>query len=123
MTQLLIPIKGKIIPPDVWKELKTWNQIHKSPYGDSYYNVENISWTHKPEGSLRISDHWNFESKGEIHCPLGHTTAYIQNQWLLCRYEKETYHVIKDYGEKQDGYLYETLSVNYPPLIGSCEPN
>lgn len=37
--------------------------ISKSPYGDSYYahkSNEGIDWGTKPEGSYRLSDHWNW---------------------------------------------------------------
>lgn len=37
--------------------------ISKSPYGDSYYAHkanEGIDWGTKPEGSYRLSDHWNW---------------------------------------------------------------
>jgi len=43
----------------------------KSPSGWSfYYHIESekITWGHKPENSLRISDHWNWD--GGVHCPV-----------------------------------------------------
>jgi hypothetical protein len=46
-------------------------KVLKSPYSDSFYLVkknEKIGWGHKPQMSLRISDHWNFGNFGE-HCP------------------------------------------------------
>lgn len=44
--------------------------ITKSPYSDSFYahkEEEEISFGFKPNGSYRISDHWNWD-KGD-HCP------------------------------------------------------
>lgn len=34
----------------------------KSPYSSSYYNSDEISWGNKPDGSVRLADHWNFET-------------------------------------------------------------
>ncbi|EPZ54467.1 hypothetical protein H477_3606 [[Clostridium] sordellii ATCC 9714] len=56
MKRILVPIKSKLKPLEVEKELKKFKQIHKSPYSQTYYDTKDISWEHKPEGSLRISD-------------------------------------------------------------------
>jgi hypothetical protein len=43
----------------------------KSPHGDSFYyhhKDEKITWGHKPEKSLRVSDHWNWDNGS--HCPV-----------------------------------------------------
>jgi hypothetical protein len=56
-------------PEKIIQKMKNWKVIHKSPYSNSFYNSEDISWNHKPDGSLRVSDHWNFADKhGVIHC-------------------------------------------------------
>ncbi len=45
-----------------------WGDIvKKSPYGHSYYNAEK-TWSYTKDGSYRLSDHWNFRSKGVTHC-------------------------------------------------------
>ena len=45
--------------------------IRKSPYGKSFYIVreynDEIDWGKKPDESLRISDHWTFESRNDMH--------------------------------------------------------
>ncbi len=46
---------------------KHFEDIYISPYSWSFYNKE-VDWGHKPEGVVRVSDHWNFKSRGEIHC-------------------------------------------------------
>ena len=46
--------------------------MSKSPYGESYYAFpkgNSIDWGEKPEGSYRLSDHWNWTSEGSTHCP------------------------------------------------------
>lgn len=42
-------------------------EISKSPYSESFYlhrKGEEITWNEKPEGSYRLSNHWNFDG----HC-------------------------------------------------------
>lgn len=68
---------------EILKTLITFKKINKSPYSNSFYDSDNIDWDSKPEGSLRLSDHWNFYSWGEQHCCLDCTDEYTQ-KWLLC---------------------------------------
>ncbi|HIW32663.1 MAG TPA: hypothetical protein IAA29_07740 [Candidatus Paenibacillus intestinavium] len=46
---------------------QNFKKVYKSPYSKSFYNKE-VDWGYKPEGVIRISDHWNFLSNNEIHC-------------------------------------------------------
>lgn len=80
---------------EIFKTLLTFKEIHKSPYSNSFYDSDNIDWDSKPEGSLRLSDHWNFYSWGEQHCCLDCTDKYTQ-KWLLCQYQNGVYHVVKE---------------------------
>lgn len=75
--------------------LSSFKKINKSPYSSSFYDSDDISWDSKPEGSLRLSDHWNFYSWGEQHCCLDSTKEYTQ-KWLLCQYHNGVYHVVKE---------------------------
>lgn len=109
MNKILVPIKSKIKPIEVDEEIKKFKKIHKSPYSQTYYDTDNISWEHKPEGSLRISDHWNFESKGKKHCELYNVNSYIENNWILAQYKEGKYHILKEFGEGIDGYIYKPL--------------
>lgn len=83
------------LPEAAAAEVRSWETISKSPYSNSFYNAKEISWTSKPEGSLRLADHWNFESRGEIHCKLNTTSEYISGTWILARYENGVYNEIK----------------------------
>ena len=61
------------IPQDIINEMKKWDVIYKSPYGSSFYNTTDIDWNYKPDGSLRVSNHWNFSTNrtkltGRLHC-------------------------------------------------------
>lgn len=83
------------LPEAAAAEVRSWEIISKSPYSDSFYNAKEISWTSKPEGSLRLADHWNFESRGETHCKLNTTSEYITGTWILARYENGVYVELK----------------------------
>ena len=112
MKYLFLPVESKITPKEVLEEIDKFEYINKSPYSLSYYNTPNISWDYKPQGSLRISDHWNFTSHGEKHCLLAHTEKNIQNNWMLAEYIDEKYHVLKEFGERVDGYRFLKLNEN-----------
>lgn len=117
MKRILVPIKSKLKPIEVEKELKKFKQIHKSPYSQTYYDTKDISWEHKPEGSLRISDHWNFNSHGKKHCELYNIDEYIEDNWILAQYKNGKYHVLKEFGKGIDGYLYISLNSQQIKLI------
>lgn len=80
----------KLIPAYI----KKYNLINESPYSNSYYDSYDIDWNHKPERSLRLSDHWNFVSNSSVHCTLAETEEYTQ-EWLLCQYRNGKYHIIE----------------------------
>lgn len=52
---------------EIINELSKWKDIYKSPFSNSFYDKE-VDWDFKPDKVKRISDHWNFESHGTIHC-------------------------------------------------------
>ncbi|MFR3560227.1 MAG: hypothetical protein ACLTUN_16895, partial [Paraclostridium sordellii] len=106
MKKILVPIKSKLKPVEVNEEIKKFKYVHKSPYSQTYYDTDDISWEHKAENSLRISDHWNFESHGKIHCQLCNTGEYIENEWILAQYKNGKYHILKNFGEGVDGYIF-----------------
>ena len=81
--------KAKMI---VWL-MKNWTPCwSQSPYGESFYSSKNIGWGYKPEGSLRVSDHWNFGEDGE-HC---HTAEPVEG-WAVCRFENGVYHLVQKF--------------------------
>lgn len=58
--------------------------ISKSPYSNSFYAHEKsdtIDWGNKPEGSYRMSDHWNFGDNQE-HCK---TVDGIDYDLAICK--------------------------------------
>ena len=63
-------LKKYNLPDEIIEIMSGWEVILKSPYSNTFYNSLDISWTHKPDGSFRVSDHWNFRSGGDehIHC-------------------------------------------------------
>lgn len=70
-------------------ETEKWT---KSPHSFSFYNSDDISWGYKPENSLRISDHWNFESNGSLHCE---TTKGFTNGWAVGQYKNGKYEILE----------------------------
>ncbi|MGL4570432.1 MAG: hypothetical protein ACRCVJ_05160 [Clostridium sp.] len=106
MKRIFIPIRARIKPDEVREEIAKFESINKSPYSESYYNTDEIDWNYKPEGSLRISDHWNFMSHGEKHCMLDYTEEKVDNNWILAKYINGKYHVIKEFGESDLGYKF-----------------
>lgn len=58
------------VPSNIIDIMSEWDVIYKSPYSKSFYSSVDISWSYKPDGSFRVSDHWNFKSSrdGRIHC-------------------------------------------------------
>lgn len=75
-------LSGFGIPNSIIEEMEKWPMIYKSPYSKSFYSSDDISWTHKPDGSFRVSDHWNFTTNrnDRVHCktkkPVKNNTHY-----------------------------------------------
>lgn len=83
-------------------ELRAWIYImqnwtedwSKSPYSQSYYSSSNIDWNYKPEGSLRVSDHWNFtDMYGVTHCKT--TDGKLCQGWAVGRYTDGKYEILE----------------------------
>lgn len=77
---------------DIKKMLKSGEyKISKSPYSNSYYilkNDEEITWCFKPENSLRIANHWNWDEG--THCPFGDTKETIEKN-MVCIFKNGKY--------------------------------
>lgn len=63
-----------------------------SPYSESFYSSKDIDWGYKPEGSLRVSDHWNFGEDGE-HCQ----TSEPVEGWAVCKFNNGKYDLVKKF--------------------------
>lgn len=85
------------IPDGIKAMMKDWEVINKSAFSDSFYSSEDIDWSVKPEGSYRVSDHWNFTSKRDNkeskHC---RTDKSVRNDTHLtiARFENGIYKVL-----------------------------
>ncbi|MBQ7207995.1 MAG: hypothetical protein IJS01_09385 [Lentisphaeria bacterium] len=81
------------MPPQVALQLAGWEYVSRSPYSQSYYNMPGKSWENTPEGVIRISDHWNFESRNEVHCT---TDSPVENNshWTVAQYRNGVYRVL-----------------------------
>ena len=94
--------KGRM-PLEASIDISKWDVVNSSPYSASYYNSNNIGWSSKPEGSLRLSDHWNFKTDdySGIHCKLKGIDGYQQNRWILAKYHNGEYEIIKEYPSRE----------------------
>ena len=83
------------IPDSIIEMMKDWSIIYKSPYSKSFYSSEDISWSSKPDGSFRVSDHWNFTTNrsDRVHCK---TTEPVKDN---------THYSIGQYDESIDKYV------------------
>lgn len=117
MKKILVSEKAKITPKEVLDEINKFEHINKSPYSNSFYNIPGVTWDYKPEGSLRISDHWNFISKEKKHCILDSREELIENYWLLAKYNEGKYHVLKALGENVQGYRLIEIDKNEVELL------
>jgi hypothetical protein len=86
------------IPVHFIEMIKSWPEASKSPYSNSFYNLATgkKDWGHTPEGSLRISDHWNFKSEGEIHCPTDRPAKNNGSQWCLAQWRDGLYVILEE---------------------------
>lgn len=93
----IIDLDGYHIPEEIKERMKSWYVITKSPYSESFYSSDQIDWSFKPEGSYRVSDHWNFNRKnGRIHCVTD--KEVIDNEEVcLAQYRNGIYRVLARY--------------------------
>lgn len=75
-------------------DVESWS---KSPYSNSFYNSKEISWEYKPEGSLRLSDHWNFWSREAVHCVTD--DPEFTDGWAVGEYHNGKYQIIKKFND------------------------
>ena len=98
--------------------------ISKSPYSESFYihnPNEIIEWDTKPEGSIRISDHWNwqYDFSNKIHCPIENAGDEPIYKKLVCIYTNGKYKILNlDYDEtleKVEETLEKNMLKNFTP--------
>lgn len=66
-------------------------ELSQSPYSESYYAFEKgekITWGYKPEGSYRMSNHWDFDG----HCPKAVKEKY--NRLQICKFVEGLYYEV-----------------------------
>jgi hypothetical protein len=99
------PIRNLLLSPYIPDEFREsvlkWTHASKSPFSDSWYSKPGKTWDHTPEGCLRLSDHWNFIARGEIHCvtetpillPVGKDG---KRPWAIGRREGDRYRILAE---------------------------
>ena len=93
---------------------KNWS---KSPYSDSsFYSDTNIQWGYKPEGSLRISDHWNFESDdGRVHAQTDNPD--FKEGWAVAIYHQGSNTVINKFEKEEEKIKLDKYEQDLQDLI------
>lgn len=102
------------IPVDVIGDIVDWDIIFKSKSSLSFYNKQK-SWIKTIDGTIRISDHWNFIAERAtmakniitdwradyVHC---RTDIGINKQWAMGKYDSSTkiYNILKVYTISDD---------------------
>ena len=65
--------------------------LNPSPYNGyssgSYYNCAGKSWDFTPDGAVRVSDHWNFYSRNELHCETN--VPVEKGKWAIADYDEK----------------------------------
>ena len=92
-----IELDDYLIPEEIKGMMKNWYVITKSPYSDSFYSSDQIDWSFKPEGSYRVSDHWNFKRKnGRLHC-VTDKEVIDRQEVCMARFENGIYRILARY--------------------------
>jgi len=81
--------------------IQNWGDVYyQSPFGESFYSKEK-NWDMTLENTLRLSDHWNFQTlkfSNKIHCK---TNIPLENNtmWTIGKYDNktETYNILISY--------------------------
>lgn len=92
------------------RELKNYvikEMVSASPYNrfdsGSFYNTNEKSWDYTPEGCIRVSDHWNFYSRGSYHCILlNPDNVDIAGKWVVAKYQSRGEYLLLEVFEKDD---------------------
>jgi len=105
------------MPDELIKFILSWNKIKKSPYNNKSYYNEPKGWDFFKDGGIRVSDHWNFSTRGQIHCKTKQVVE--ENGWSVGIYDSEndiyniinTYPVVKEheFSEELKNLFYKKL--------------
>jgi hypothetical protein len=74
-------------PVEATREILDWEFVFKSPISNSFYSKKK-GWNLTHDGTIRISDHWNFFAQGRFHCKT--KQEGIKDAWAKGIYDKET---------------------------------
>ena len=80
---LLSPSLYDKIPVGAIDDILKIGKVYKSPYGLSFYSKRK-EWDHTEHETIRISDHWNFYTRDNVHCP---SLPYLETAWAMGVYD------------------------------------
>jgi hypothetical protein len=73
------------LPIEAIRLIKDWDFIQKSPYSLSLYDKPK-DWNDALPDTIRIADHWNFESQGKMHCQT-HGEVPNNTHWCIAIFD------------------------------------
>lgn len=73
------------LPIEAIRMVAKWDFIQKSPYSLSLYDKVK-DWNDALPDTIRVADHWNFWSKGKMHCQ---TSVPVPNNthWCIAKFD------------------------------------
>ncbi len=86
----------KSMPDELIKYIYSWDKKKKSPYNNTSWYNDTKDWGQTVEGSIRVSDHWNFFAKDEWHCKTKQD-IHTNDFWCVGVYNNGIYDIIKKY--------------------------
>lgn len=82
---------GLLVMPIELRHFAIQNVKSSSPYNrygsGSFYTEEGKTWDFTPEGTIRISDHWNFYSQGKDHCKTDIDNELLIGKWAVGKWD------------------------------------
>lgn len=111
------------MPEAAVRVLLSWHNVYPSPYnteaGGSFYDKPGVTWETKPEGVLRLSDHWNWrDQQGRMHGATSQTVA--EGRWALAHYQGKdaTWDVLRTFRPADRAFMVARLWQIWGPRRG-----
>ena len=124
---------GLLAMPEALRLFTVTNCVSASPYNryasGSFYSKEGKSWDYTPEDCIRVSDHWNFYSRGKIHCKTNVPNDKLAGKWVVAKYNTtlDIYEVIsvdeKDYAALKVRESRSVLALNLNDNLKTIKRN
>src|SRR5690625_2323833 len=78
---------------DLKEIIKKFKVINKSPFSESFYDRE-VDFGEKPEGTIRISKHWNYKSSHDDEVHAVTDKGVKDDNWAVGVYKNGVYEIV-----------------------------